>query len=247
MIPTSKSTFKEFCFRKLGKGMIKIDITDDQADDRIDEALSFFADYHFDGNEKIYYKHILEQADITNEYILLPENIIGVVRIFDIGGFSSIQTDNIFSIQYQYALNDMFSITSRSIIPFFMARMNLSLLDELLIGKQPIRYNRHNNKLYIDMNWSHVHAGQYVIVEAYNVIDPDVYTDVWKDRWLQEYTVALMKMQWGMNLKKFENMAMPGNLMFSGQKIYDEGEAEYIKLRGEMISSYSPPVGDFVG
>ena len=121
------------------------------------------------------------------------------------------------------------------------------MLEQLLVGKQSIRYNRHTDKLYIDMDWDKVDVSNFLIVEAYEVIDPDVYTDAWGDRWLAQYSTALIKKQWGTNLKKFEGMTLPGGIKFNGQKIYDEADEEIKELEKEMISSYSLPVTDMIG
>ena len=82
-VPTSRSTFKEFCLRKLGKPVIEINVDDDQVEDRIDESLRYYWDYHFDGAERLYYKHLITSTDIANKYITLPQNIIGAVKIFE--------------------------------------------------------------------------------------------------------------------------------------------------------------------
>jgi hypothetical protein len=132
-------------------------------------------------------------------------------------------------------------------VPYFMAFQHIQMLEQLLVGKQPIRYNRHTDKLYIDMDWDKVDVNNFLLVEAYEVIDPDVYTDAWGDRWLAQYSTALIKKQWGTNLKKFEGMTLPGGIKFNGQKIYDEADEEIKALEKEMISSYSLPVTDMIG
>ena len=243
--PSSRSTFKEYCLRALGKPVIEINVDDDQVDDRIDEALKYYWDYHFDGSEKIYYKHIITSEDMSNKYITLPENIIGAVSIFDLG--SALGTNNLFNIRYQIALNDLYTLTSVSMVPYFMALQHIQMLEYLLVGKQPIRYNRHTNKLHLDMDWDRITVGNYLIVEAYEIINPDTYTDAWGDRWLSRYCIELIKRQWGTNLKKFDGMQMPGGLKFNGQQIYDEAEDKIAKLEQEMIISYSLPVTDMIG
>ena len=124
---------------------------------------------------------------------------------------------------------------------------NLATISEMLVGKQPIRYNRHTNKCYIDMDWYSVAIGEYLLIEAYSVVDPEVYTDAWGDRWLQEYCTAKIKYQWGTNLTKFIGMTLPGNVQFNGQKILDDAHDEIRRLENEMITSYSLPVSDMVG
>lgn len=244
-LPTNRSEFKAYCLRQLGAPVIEVNISDEQIDDRVDEAFKFWADYHFDGSEKVYYKHQVTEQDKTNKYITMPENIIGVVNIFDLG--SALGTNNLFNIRYQIALNDLYTLTSVSMVPYYMAMTHIQFLEQLLVGKQPLRYNRHTDKLYLDMDWDRVNAGEFLIVEAYEVIDPDVYTDAWSDRWLLRYGTCLMKLQWGNNLKKFDGMKMPGGLTFNGQKIYDEAMMEKEVMEKEMIYSYSLPATDMIG
>lgn len=245
-IPTSRSEFKEYILRSLGKPVISINVDDDQVEDRIDQALKYYGDYHFDATEKTYYKHQVTSTDKTNKYITLPENIIGAVSIFSIGD-PSVRADDLFNIRYQIALNDLYTLTSVSLVPYYMVMQHLAVIQELLVGKQPIRYTRHRNKLMIDMDWNTINAGEYLLVEAYEVIDPEVYTDVWGDRWLAEYAAQLVKRQWGNNLKKFGNMQMPGGITFNGQQIYDEADAEVKRMEQEMIMNYSLPVVDMIG
>lgn len=244
-VPTSRAAFKEYCLRRLGKPVIEINVDDDQVEDRIDEALKYYWDYHFDGTEKIFYKHQVTANTISDKYITLPDNVIGAVNIFNIG--DAMNVANIFNIRYQIALNDLYTLTNVSLVPYFMAFQHIQLIEEILVGRKPIRYNRHRNQLFIDMDWSVMTVGQYIIVEAYQVVDPDTYTDAWGDRWLAQYATALIKRQWGNNLKKFEGMQMPGGLTFNGQKIYDEAIEEINALEKEMIVSYSLPVTDMIG
>jgi hypothetical protein len=245
-VPTSRSEFKEYVLRALGKPVISINVDDDQVEDRIDQALKYYGDYHFDATEKTYYKYQITAADKANKYITLPENIIGAVSIFSIGD-PSVRADDLFNIRYQIALNDLYTLTSVSLVPYYMVMQHLAVITELLVGKQPIRYSRHRNRLHVDMDWNTLNTGEYLLVEAYEVIDPEVYTDVWGDRWLALYTEQLVKRQWGNNLKKFGNMQMPGGTTFNGQQIYDEADADIKKMEEEMILNYSLPVIDMVG
>lgn len=245
-IPTSRIEFKEYCLRKLGKPVIEINVDEDQVDDRVDEAIKYYWDYHFDGTEKLYYKHQVTDTDKQNKYITVPENIIGVVQVFPIGD-PSIRSDDLFNIRYQIALNDLYTLTSVSMIPYFMAMQHLQLIQEFLVGKQPIRYNRHRDIVHIDMDWNSVSTGEFLLIEAYQVVDPETYTDMWGDRWLARYATQLIKQQWGTNIKKYQGMQLPGGLTFNGQQIYDEASTEIEKLEEEMINSYSLPVADMIG
>ena len=245
-VPTSRAEFKEYCLRKLGKPVIEINVDDDQVEDRIDECLRYYWDYHFDGSERVFYKHQIAQADIENRYITLPENIIGAVRVFPIGD-PSIRSDDMFNIRYQIALNDLYTLTSYSMIPYYMAMQHLALISEFLVGNQPIRYSRHRDRLYIDTKWTNYNVGEFILVEAYEVMDPDVFEDVWADRWLQNYTSEKIKYQWGSNLTKFSGMQLPGGVQFNGEKIMDDAKNAIDKMEEEMINSYSLPVMDMIG
>jgi hypothetical protein len=244
-IPSTRAEFKEYCLRKLGKPVIEINVDDDQVEDRIDEALLYFADYHFDGTEKTYYQYPVTNEDITNKYITMPENIIGVINLFPIG--QALNTNNLFNIRYQIALNDLYTLTSVSMVPYYMALQHVQFLEQMLVGQQPLRYNRHVNKLYLDMDWKIVNVGDKLLVEAYTVVDPNTYTKTWGDRWLARYATALIKQQWGQNIKKYQGMQLPGGLTFNGQQIYDEATQERQDLEKEMITSYSLPVTDMIG
>ena len=243
--PITRAEFKENCLRRLGKPVIEINVDDDQVEDRVDEALRYYWDYHFDGSSKTFYKYQITQQDKDNQYVTIPNNIIGVINIFDLG--SALGTNNLFNIRYQIALNDLYTLTSVSMVPYYMAMQHMQFLEQMLVGRQPLRYNRNTNKLHIDMDWDRLNVGDYLIAEAYEVVDPDTFTDAWSDRWLLRYAACLIKQQWGTNLKKFDGMKMPGGLTFNGQRIYEEATAEREQLEQEMIYSYSLPVTDMIG
>jgi hypothetical protein len=245
-VPTTRAEFKEYCLRKLGKPVIEINVDDDQVEDRIDEAIRYYWDYHFDGTEKVYYKHAITSTDKANKYITLPENIIGAVRVFPIGD-PSIRSDDMFNIRYQIALNDLYTLTAYSMIPYFMAMQHLALISEMLVGQQPIRYSRHRDRLFVDTKWDNYNVGDFLLVEAYEVLDPDTFPDMWSDRWLTNYTTAKIKYQWGSNLTKFTGMQLPGGVQFNGEKIFNDAQVEIEKMEEDMILRYSLPVSDMIG
>ena len=245
-VPSTRAELKEYALRKLGKPVVEINVDDDQLEDRIDEALKYFQDYHFDGVEKTWLKHEVTETDKTNNYITISNsNTIGIINIFDIGDATS--TNNLFNVRYQIALNDLYDLSRYDLVPYFMNFMNIRFIEEMLVGKQPLRYNRHQNRLHIDMDWGKVTAGDYIIAEAYNILDPETYTDVYGDRWLHKYVTALFQVQWGRNLTKFVGMQLPGGVQFNGEQILQQGLEEKQRLEEEMISSYSLPVHDMTG
>jgi hypothetical protein len=244
-IPATRADFKKYCLRRIGAPVIDINVDDDQVEDRIDEALTFFWDYHFEGAEKTYYKYQIQAADITNKYITLPSNIIGAVNIFPVG--ESLSSNNLFNIRYQITLNDLYDLTATTMVPYYLAMQHIQFLEQLLVGQQPLRFNRYTNILHLDMAWDITYPGQFLIVEAYQVIDPTVYAGVWGDRWLSRYATALIKRQWGDNLTKYTAVNLPGGNKFNADKIRDDAQKEVEMLEQEMIKTWSLPVSDLIG
>jgi hypothetical protein len=244
--PASRDEFREFCLRRLGAPLLEINVADEQVEDCIEMAFSYYYDYHYDATEKVYLARQVTQQDIDNKYLSIEDSVIGVTNILPIG--NSYSTNNLFNLRYQIALNDLFAFNTGPFAPYYMALQNVALAEELFVGKQGIRFQRHSNKLYVDIAWGEkIVLGEYMLIEAYQKINPDTYTDMYNDRWLQRYCTALIKKQWGENLKKFEGISMPGGVSFNGQKIYDEATDEIQAMESEMISSYSLPVTDMLG
>ena len=245
-IPTTRQQFKDYILRRLGVPVIDINVDDEQVEDRIDDAIGKYRDYHFDGTEHVLYKHIVTADDITNRYVTLPESMIGVTRIFDLG--DSYSTSSMFNVRYQLHLNELFNITSVSVAPYVMAMRHIETLEEVFVGKKPIRFNRHTNILHVDMAWAtDVQVGNTIIIDGYQTLDPEVYTDMWNDFWLKQYATALVKRQWGENLKLYEGMQLPGGITFNGQKIWEEANDLVTKLEDTVINDYSLPVTDMIG
>jgi hypothetical protein len=175
----------------------------------------------------------------------MPDNIVGVVDLFSVGNQAG--ASNLFSLRYQIVLNDLYMFNNLNIVPYVTAMYNLAQIEEVLVGKQPIRYNRYKNRLYIDMDWSLVNVGEFLVMVAYSVIDPESYSKVWSDPWLQKYAVAQIKEQWANALKKYGNMALVGGNVFNGKEIYEEARLEIKELEDELTNSWFPLPTDFMG
>lgn len=252
---TNRQEFKDYCLRRLGFPVIEINCDDDQLEDRIDDALQYFADYHFDGLQKFYYIKKVTQTDIDQKYIDLsdaqdkennPLEIIGVTKIFPVQDSQS--SINMFDLRYQLRLNELYDFTSASYINYTLTQQHLRSLELMFSGEVPIRFQRHMQRLYIDWAWGQQEApvGTTVIAECYASINPDVYKHVWNDRWLKEYATALIKRTWGNNLKKFSNIQLPGGVMLNGDKIYQEAADEIDVLHKEMETQYGAPLEFFL-
>lgn len=245
-IPTTREEFKKTCLRKLGWPAIKINLPAEAIDDRIDEALKYYFDYHYDGADKEYYKIQVTDQMKADGYITLPSNTLGVVDIFDINSTSS-GGANLFSAKYQLFLSELVNIGSMDIAPYYFTMHHIEFLQQELNGKQPLRFVRNENRLYLDMDWNSVVTGEYLIAVIYRSINPVDFPQVWKDKWLTNYATALIKENWGEVLSKFQGIPTVGGFTFNGQVIKDEARAEKMKLEEEMLNTYSLPTAFMIG
>ena len=271
-IPTTKTTFKSYCLRALGYGVIDINVSDDQIDDRLDEALQYFAQYHYDGIEKMYLKHLITSDEVIRarsdasttatdtadssitatwkegkNFIPIPSAVVSVVQVFpftDTGGGS-----NMFDIRYQLRLNDLFDLSSTSVIQYQMTMDNIDLLQHILVGETPIRFNQHQNRLYIDMDWENDVTADvdYLIIECYRKLDPTTYTDIYDDIYLKRYATALIKKQWGANLSKFGGVTMLGGVTMNGETLYTQAIEEQNKLEEQIQLAFELPINYMIG
>lgn len=239
-IPTDLDSFKDYCLRRLGYPVITINIDDDQLSDRIDDAFQYFQDYHFDGTFKVYATHTITQLDINNQYLLVNPCITGITRIFPLD--DSQANVNMFDLRYQLRLNELYDFTSASYINYTLTLQHLRTLELLFTGLTPIRFNRHMNKLFIDWAWgSSCVPGDVVIMEAYQILDPAVFPDVYNNRWLKEYATVCIQKQWGENLRKYGSVQLPGGITLDGDKIYNDAVRTIERLESECIDSFSLP------
>lgn len=239
MIVNSRELLKEYCLRELGAPVIRINVADVQLEDRLDEAIEYFREYHYDGVEKMYLKHEITQEDVDNKWIPVSDLVYGISRIIPLN--SGTNVNNIFDIQYQMRLNDLFNLTSTSMVYYTTAMQHLSLLDHVINGHQLIRFNRFKNKLELDAKWgTTIGVGDHIIVEAYRALDPEEYKRTYSNPWLKKYVTALFKRQWGANLGKFGGMALPGGITIDGKSLYREALDEIKELEDDLESKSAP-------
>jgi hypothetical protein len=248
---TNRTDFTTYCLKKLGFPVIEINVDDEQIADRIDDALQYWTDYHYDGLQKVYWVHTLTQNDINNRYLDATTatdsgnnalEIVGISRIFPITDSQS--NVNMFDLRYQLRLNELYDFTSASYINYTLTQQHLRSLEMMFSGEVPIRCQRHMQRLYIDWAWgmSEAPVGQTVVSECYATIDPNQYGLVWNDRWLKRYATALIKEQWGNNLSKFAGLQLPGGVTLDGQKLKQEAADEIKYLQEQMAVEYTAPL-----
>ena len=247
MALTSKELLKEYCLRRLGHPVIEINVDEEQCDDRVSDALQYFAEYHFDGVEKVFLKHTITQDDIDNEYIAMADPVISVIRVLPLPDFNAFQT-GFFNEEFQLRLNDLNTFQGSSVINWAMSLQNFSLIEYLFTVQPTILFNRKQNRLFLETNWDDkFEVNDIMIVEAYRILDPTTYTEVYDDMFLKKYTTALIKRQWGENLKKFEGVQLPGGVTLNGKTIYDEAVDEITKIEEEMNLKWELPPDGLIG
>lgn len=320
MAAASRQDLVEYCLRALGEPVVEVNVDDQQLEDRVDEALEYWYQYHWDGVEKMFLKHVISASEITlttnnaetfelgdiitgvtsgatatvvketkressgnlllvknvtgtfadgeditsvkgatatldtnpvvlgsfdKHYLDIPDLVYGVSRVIPFANASS--SKNIFDLQYQLRLNDLYDLTSTSLIYYKTVMSHLSLLSLELNGLPQYRFNRRQNRLYLDVNWqSQIALGDFVVVEGYRALDPTLWSKVWDEPWLKHYVTALFKRQWAVNGKKFQGMVLPGGVSIDFQGMYNEAQAELKDLENELQNK-SAPLEFFLG
>ena len=171
--------------------------------------------------------------------------MIGVAKVWKVERRAI--ASNMFNITYQLFLNEIYYFSSMELLSYTQTKRYLEDIDFILHPDKQIRFNRRQNRLYIDSDYSSMKEDDYLIIECYRTLDPNEYTKVYNDPFLKRYFTALLKRQWGMNLIKYQGVKLPGGVELNGRQIYDDGVAEITSLEEKMSSTYELPVMDMIG
>ena len=243
--PASRTELREYCLRALGKPVIQINVEEDQLEDRLEEGLQMYQEFHGDATIKTFLKHEITQDDIDNSYVTLLEATIGVIAVFPLDSGS---TKNMFDVRYQLYLNDIYDLTKTSIVSYYQVQQHLGVLQEVFSGKPGMRFSRHQDRLYVDVDWSkEFNVGDYLVAECVQIVDPTTYTDIFNDMWLKQYTTELFRKQWGNNLIKYQGTQLPGGTTLDGGRILDEAKSNIEILLQDLEGKYQFPVDFAVG
>jgi len=314
----------DYCLRRLGFPVIEINIDEDQISDRIDDALQFWYEYHFDGRQKIFIEHQITGDTITlssilanqfivgdkltgatsgattivksisgastfstedtkgtfvagetvtgsisgasaslhsstpytagdmgNKYIPVGDGVLYITRMFNFGGAMSTRAggvNNPFDLMYQFRMNDMYNLLGANMTYYAQVQSHLSTLEQLLVTQRQIRFNRKQNRVFVDTDWDVTfNPGDYVIFEAYSIVDPTEFSEVYDDMFLKKYATSLIKRQWGENMKKFGGIQLPGGVTLNGDKIFEEAISEIDQIERDMQLKYELPPTFMVG
>lgn len=273
--PSSRQELIDYCLRRLGAPVLEINVDDDQIDDLVDDALQYFHERHFDGVERMYLKYEISQNDVdrgkaelpngvgivtttatsnlnqsfnwyeSSNYIQVPDSIIGIEKIFKFD--TSSISGGMFSIKYQLFLNDLYYFNSVELLQYAMVKSYLEDIDFLLTTDKQVRFNKRQNRLYLDVDWGQQKAGNYLILDCYRILDPNDFNKVYNDSFLKRYLTALIKRQWGQNLIKFRGVKLPGGVELNGRELYEDAERELDNIKQSMSLEYELPPYDFIG
>ena len=181
----------------------------------------------------------------NSNFIQVPESVIGIEKIFKFD--SSSISGGMFSIKYQLFLNDLYYFNSVELLQYLMTKSYLEDIDFLLTPDKQIRFNKKQNRLYLDMDYNSMNAGDFIVIDCQRILDPNTFTKVYNDPFLKMYFTALLKRQWGQNLIKFRGVKLPGGLELNGREIYDDGQRELDAIKQKMQLEYELPPLDFIG
>ena len=248
--PNSRDTLIDYCKRRLGYPVIEINVDDEQVEDRIDEALQYYQEYHTDATVRTYLQHLVTANDVANKYIPISTNTLFISKVFPLSRTFG-DNMNFFDIKYQMMLNDIADLQNFAGDVAYYEQLNqyLSMLDMKLNGHPQVTFSRHQDRLYLhgDFETQDIKEGEYLVAEVYNIVDADSHTSIYNDMWLKEYSTALIKQQWGANLIKFEGVMLPGGVTFNGRQLYDDATQEIQQLRERIRDEHDLPPDFFVG
>ena len=273
--PSTRQGLIDYCLRQLGAPVLEINVDDDQIDDLVDDAIQYFNERHFDGVEKMYLKYKITEDDVnrgkgkgtsgvgivtttatdtsgrtynwyeTENYIQVPDSVIGVEKVFKFDTNSI--SGSMFSIKYQLFLNDLYYFNSVELLQYSMTKSYLEDIDHLLTTDKQIRFNKRQDRLYLDIDWGSQEADEFIVLECYRALDPASFTQIYNDSWMKQYLTALIKRQWGRNLSKFRGVKLPGGIELNGGEISQQAESELADIKARMMSEYELPPLDFIG
>jgi hypothetical protein len=267
MALTTKSELSEYCLRRLGKPVVDINVDIDQISDRIDDALEYFNQFHYDGIERLYLSHTITQADLDravgvnsetatedsvssvwtnqNNWIPIPDSVVSIVNVYH----PSTAFGSNWYNQAAMIGTGLISLNSnQSLVSMEMFKNKLDLLDSIFNARSSLRFNHLSSKLYFDGDWDETFkVDETIIIECYRKTDPSVAVRLYNDMFLKRYATELIKRQWGQNLQKFKGIAMIGGVEIDADTIYTQAQEEIEKLEEKIISTYQAPLDFMIG
>lgn len=250
--PATRQELIDYCLRRLGSPVLEINVDDDQIEDKLDDTLQLYQEYHADATYRTYIKHQITQTDKDNEWIPIASDVLYVTKVFPFNRtFSSV---NMFDIKYQMMLNSMgdFMNFAGGMSYYYQMQQYLEFIDDILEGQPRVTYSRHQDRLYIFGDWApnvmgNLDVGEYVVMEVLTLVDPATFPQVWNDKFIKNYATALIKQQWGANMMKFEGMTLPGGVQLNGRQYFEEATTQLAELEEKLRLENEFPIDFFIG
>lgn len=244
----SRSDFVDYCLRALGAPVIEINVDDEQVDDRVDEALQVFQQFHSEAVERVFHTHIISNTDKTNGYLTIGYPILSVIDIpyrgYNQESFGNpiwhIKQDAFMALNFPYGNNG-------SLVPYLLTTQRLADIEYIFGSKPRLQYNQNSNRLYIEEDWSNVDVGDVVVLEVYKIVDPESNEDVWNDIWLKRYATALIGRQWALNMSKFQDIKLPGGMTLNGAELFSKYNDQIVSLEEEVQTKWQYPTSFSMG
>jgi hypothetical protein len=273
--PSSRQGLKDYCLRRLGHPVLEINVDDDQLDDLIDDAFQYYRERHFDGVEQMYLKHEITADDVARfdsadetsstpapdastwstrkNFIEIPEHIVGISKVMGIS--SNFARNNLFGMNNQYFLMDIFSFSSGfafgnfDMSNYYMLKQYFETLDMIVQTGSLVQYrfNQRSDRLYLDIDKARIIEGHYLLIDCQRYLNPEDFNQVYNDSFIKQYLTALIKRQWGQNLIKFNNVQLPGGVSLNGRQLFEDAQKEIDALMEKSSSYYELPPMDMIG
>jgi len=243
---SNRETLKQYCLRKLGAPVIDINVSEEQIQDRIDDAIEFFIEYGFNLIEKKYLSIKITQLDITNNYITVPQELLSVTRILPLRNPSLTSTSYLFDVEYQLQANDVLRTAGTGdVSQFYISKQHIATVQDIFTARPQHEFRRYTDKLYFKFDASvRLFVDDFIVLECHTPIDQT--SRFWNDRNLRNYATALIGRQWGINLSKFQEVQLPGGMKLNGDRIVELHQREIDKMELDPVYQYSEPVESII-
>jgi len=254
-IPTSRDTLAAWALRKCGAPVLKINIDDQQLSDRIDDAIQFLQEYHFDFIKPVVLKIQITQQMNDDQRIPIPDLVTSINEVLGFQGpdvpplnnMSTADDARLFDYEFILRTSDLYQMLNGEVYDYAIAKTYLATVANMFQSGTSFRYNKYDGFIYLDAVNKDFKLDNYLWLSANSLLNSADNTKLWGDRILRDYAAELVRLQWGENLSKFGGITLPGGVVLDGQTIIDQANAAIEKITDDFISRYSDPTDFFVG
>lgn len=242
----TREDFKQYCLRKLGNGIITLNLTNEQIDDCINDAVKWCQEFLDEGNFLEFYVHKINQDDLNRHYFQLTDDVLAVHDFIYETNYIGSTLNNIFQLSTIALVNNL-TVPSSGLSDWYFMKMNLETLNALMRGACPWRFDYNNARLYVDQDWAtYFPLNHYVVAQLWTATNPSTNVKMWNNNYMKKYAIALLQEQWGNNLIKYEGIKLPGGINLNANKIIENAQSQLTKLQEEVIQYSSNPLPRWV-